>query len=403
LAEIRKGCYGLPQAGILAYERLLKHLRANDYHPTNVPGLFRHRTRPVTFSLVVDDFGVKYVGREHAQHLVDTLSSLYEITIDWTGALYLGITLKWDYEARTVDCSMPGYIAAALERFQHTKPKRRQDAPYPWIAPTYGAKVQYAAPEDESPPLDASGITRLQEVIGTLLYYARAIDSTMLVALSTLSSAQSKGTEATAKAVTHLLNYCAWHPDAILRYYASDMYLHNHSDASNLSEPRARSRAAGYNWLSSRPKHPTETPDPNSTPPLLNGAIHVHCSIMKMVVASAAEAELGALFYNGKDVAYLRNILQALGHPQGATPIQTDNSTAAGIANDTVKQRRSKSFDMRFFWVRDRVNQGEFLVHWRKGSENRADFFSKHSSAAHHRRMRPLYLRDSHSPTTAVI
>jgi hypothetical protein len=89
MAEVRKGMYGLPQAGILAYNRLIKHLHAHGYTAaTNIPGIFRHRTRPVTFTLVVDDFGVKYVGEHNAQHLVDTLKSLYTITEDWTGSLY---------------------------------------------------------------------------------------------------------------------------------------------------------------------------------------------------------------------------------------------------------------------------------------------------------------------------
>jgi hypothetical protein len=109
-------------------------------------------------------------------------------------------------------------------------------------------------------------------------------------------------------------------------------------------------------------------------------------------MASAAEAEMGALFYNAKDGAMLRVILEELGHPQGATPLQTDNSCASGIANDTVKQRRSKAIDMRFYWIKDRVRKGEFLVFWRAGSENDADYFTKHHSPSHHRLMRSRYL-----------
>ena len=74
--------------------------------------------------------------------------------------------------------------------------------------------------EDNSPRLNAEGVTHVQQIIGTLLHYARAVDSTMLVALSTL---QTKSTANTAKALTHLLNYATMHPDAVLRYTASDM------------------------------------------------------------------------------------------------------------------------------------------------------------------------------------
>jgi hypothetical protein len=142
---------------------------------------------------------------------------------------------------------------------------------------------------------------------------------------------------------------------------------------------------------------PTSTP--HAPPPPINGNVHVPSTILKVVVSSAAEAELGALFYNGKEAAWLRTTLIDMGHPQPPTPIQTDNSCAAGIANDTVKQRRSKAIDMRFYWVQDRVVQKQFVVHWRQGSDNLADYFTKHHSAAHHRIMRSQYP----APSLAVI
>jgi hypothetical protein len=81
--EIRKGMYGLKQAGILANQRLQKHLTTHGYFPTpRTPGLWKHATRDVHFSPVVDNFGVKYVGKENAQHLVDALASLYEVSTD---------------------------------------------------------------------------------------------------------------------------------------------------------------------------------------------------------------------------------------------------------------------------------------------------------------------------------
>jgi hypothetical protein len=401
LVEIRKGMYGLPQAGYLANVRLRKHLAKHGYRPTrHTPGLFTHDTRPITFALVVDDFGVKYVGREHAEHLLATLRLLYEATTDWTGRLYCGITLTWDYTTRTCDLSMPDYVRKALERFCHNQPLRPQHSPHAWLAPIYGSKIQQLTPHpDATEPLDRDGKTRIQEIIGVLLFYARAIDSTMLVALGTLASAQSQSTQATALAVTQLLNYCATHPDAVLRYSASDMHLHVHSDASYLSESKARSRAGGLFFLSDKPKSYAASllpPTPDSIPPPLNGAIHIHCSIMDSVLSSATEAETGALFYNAKDAAPFRIALDEMGHPQTATPIQSDNKCAVGIVNDTVKQRRSKAMDMRFYWVKDRVSQGHYHVHWRKGADNLADYFTKHHSPSHHRLMRSRYLIDLH-------
>jgi len=141
--EIRQGMYGLPQAGILANQLLAKRLALHGYTPTvHTPGLWAHKTRPILFSLVVDNFGVKYVGKQHADHLFSALEEHYEAATDWEGKLYCGLTLHWDYNARTVDIPMPGYVAAALHQFQHNTPRQPSHAPSQWSQPNYGAKVQ---------------------------------------------------------------------------------------------------------------------------------------------------------------------------------------------------------------------------------------------------------------------
>lgn len=392
--EIRKGMYGLPQAGRIANDKLVPILEQAGFHQAeHTPGLFKHDTRPIAFCLVVDDFGVKYVGKEHALYLLQTLQDAdYVVTTDWEGKQFCGISLNWDYINRTVDLSMPGYIAKALQRFEHPLPSSPEDSPHDAAPIQYGAKQQLTADPDLSAPLDVQGIKTLQEIIGTLLYYARAIDSTMLVALGSLAAAQTKGTQATAQACQHLLNYAATHPDAILRYTSSDMQLHIHSDASYLSESQARSRAGGYFFLSDK-IHNIASPD--SPAPRVNGAIHIISSILHNVMSSATEAEVGALFHNAKDACSLRNTLTFLGHPQPATPIQTDNQCAEGIINDTVKQKRSKAIDMRFYWVRDRVRQGQFVIHWKRGKDNLGDYYTKHHPASHHRTVRPIFLHTS--------
>jgi hypothetical protein len=390
--EIRKGMYGLPQAGRIANDRLTAFLAPHGYVPCTVTsGLWKHTTSDLMFTLVVDDFGVRYTRKTDAEQLMTTLSKMYSVSEDWTGSKYCGLTIDWDYNNRTVDISIPGYIERALQRFQHPPPACPQHAPHAWQQPTYGAKTQYAPSPDNSPALDASDINHIQQVLGTLLFYARAVDSSMLPAISTLASQQSHGTKATLEALTQLLNYCATHPEAAIRYVASDMCLHIDSDASYLTAPKARSRAAGYHFLSSRPIDPSKTPTPNDPLPPSNGAIHVLCQIMREVVSSAAEAELAALFHNGKEACPIRTCLEELGHPQPPTPIQTDNSTASGIANDTVKQKRSKAIDMRFYWIRDRVRQGQFHVYWKRGRLNKADYFTKHHPATHHQQIRSSY------------
>ena len=387
---IDKGMYGLPQAGRVASDALIPRLKKQGYTETGIiPGLFKHRKSPLIFCLTVDDFGVSYVGKPVAQHLIDTLSEHYTITTDWEGKNYCGLDLDWHYDEGYVDTSMNGYVKKALQRFEHLPPARLQHAPSAWTAPKYGEKVQYAAKEDDSPPLDKKEVKRLQEIIGTLLFYARAVDSTMLVALGSLASAQSQGTQATMRAAVHLLNYAASHPEAVVRYRASEMILHIHSDASYLSESKARSRSGGYFFLDGK-----DNPDPDSPPPKPNGAIHVDARILRPVMASAAEAETGALFSNGQEGAYIRTILAEMGHPQpGPTPIQTDNTVANGIANDTVKIKRTKAMDMRFYWIRDRTRQGQFRVHWKRGKNNLADYFTKHHPPSHHIEVRPTYLQ----------
>ena len=108
--ECRKGMYGLPQAGILANKLLKKRLAKFGYIETrHTPGLWKHIWRPVQFTLVVDNFGVKYVGREHADHLCEAIQKCgYKIETDWKGNLYYGVTLAWNYRERYLDVTMPG-------------------------------------------------------------------------------------------------------------------------------------------------------------------------------------------------------------------------------------------------------------------------------------------------------
>jgi hypothetical protein len=92
----------------------------------------------------VDDFGVQYVGKEHAQHLIDALETDSTVSKHWSGGLYCGITLKWDYPNKHVNLSMPGYIKYALHKFQHPMPKRPQYAPHNCTVTAYGQRIQYA-------------------------------------------------------------------------------------------------------------------------------------------------------------------------------------------------------------------------------------------------------------------
>ena len=392
--RIDGGMYGLPQAAKLASDLLVPRLEAAGYiQDPHTQGLFKHKTRPVMFCLIVDDFGVQYTGEHNAQHLLDTLEEFYTVTTDWEGDQYCGLSLKWDYLKRTVQLSMPGYVKRALQRFLHQPTRRRHDAPHQHAVPQHGAKVQFTSP-DLSDPLPTKEITTIREIVGVFLYYARAVDNTMLCALSTIAAQQSTATEATAEACIDLLNYAASHPDAIVEYQASDMVLHIHSDASYLSEAKARSRASGFFFLSTHPAN-----CPGTTPPSINGPVHVTSTIMRNVMASATEAEFGACFLNAQEACPYRTSLIFMGYPQPPTPLQTDNAVALGLIHDTVKQKRSKAMDMRFYWLRDRSVREQFHIHWKPGRTNLADYGSKHFSGRHHQEVRPIYLMEKDSTT----
>jgi hypothetical protein len=108
----------------------------------------------------VDDFGVKYVGREHAEHLMACIKKNYSISSDWNGTAYCGLTLEWDYKNRTVDLSMPGNIKAALHKYQHPAPARPEHAPHGWNPPIYGAETQFVTETITSPTLSNKEINK---------------------------------------------------------------------------------------------------------------------------------------------------------------------------------------------------------------------------------------------------
>ena len=210
-----------------------------------------------------------------------------EISQDWDGKKYCELTLEWEHEARKVHVSMPGYVQDALQKFKHDPPQRQQDQPYPHNPPEYGEKVKYAKGEDNPPLLAKTDKKFVQQVTGVFLFYARAVDSTMLTALSAIVSEQETPTENTMKKCKQFLDYAASQEEAILTYKKSDMVLTIHSDASYLSELKARNRAGGH-WFMEK----------NEEIPANNGAVMNVSQIIKAVISSAAEAELGALFIN---------------------------------------------------------------------------------------------------------
>ncbi len=157
--EIQKGMYGQPQARIIAQQLLEEQLWKNGYRKSaTTPGLWKQDTWPISITLVVDDFGVKYGGKENTQHLLDTMQQFYKCLCGWEGKQFCGLTIKWNYNGWKVHLLMPNKVIKALDHFWHPPPCKRQDQPsISYVKLTYGEKTQYSWKEDGSPTLDKAG------------------------------------------------------------------------------------------------------------------------------------------------------------------------------------------------------------------------------------------------------
>ena len=201
---------------------------------------------------------------------------------------------------------------------------------------------------------ESKGSKKLSELSSTMLALWTALCYQPSTHYQINNQVQLKNTEA---AITHFLDYAATNPSAIIQYKSSDMILHIDSDASYLSESRAHRRTGGHYYLSSLPTDPKKSP--NLLPPE-NGPIHTECRILKHVVASRVESEVGGMFHNGQTAVPLIITLYELCFNQPTTPIKTDNSAAKGIVTATVRQKRSKATDIQFYWMKDRLKQKTF-------------------------------------------
>jgi hypothetical protein len=135
----------------------------------HTPGIWLHKIRPIAFSLIVDDFAVKYVVKHHVNHLRYALLQSYELTTDWEGKLYSGMSLKWDYKKRTRDIPMTGYVSNVLSKFQHDALMHPQHTPSKYVTPVYGAKTQYET-QDEIPPLTENQCLNIKKVTGLMMF-----------------------------------------------------------------------------------------------------------------------------------------------------------------------------------------------------------------------------------------
>ena len=234
------------------------------------------------------------------------------------------------------------------------------------------------AEEDTIPKLNNEGIKRVQAIVGALFYYARSVHNRLLVGLSAIGSQQASATEQTATAIDQLLDHVATYPNNGITYRASDMILAAHSYDRFNNESKVCSRAGAHIFLSE-----------NNPKPEWNGAILTISQIIKFVMSSAAETELGALYITAKEMVPIGQKLIKMVWKQPPSPIQTDNSTAAGFVNKTIILRKIKSMDLRFHWIRCRESQEQFRFYWAPGHLNWGEYSTKHHPPIYHTNHRP--------------
>eukprot|EP00957_Ditylum_brightwellii_P055343 4194482-Ditylum_brightwellii.AAC.1 len=180
---------------------------------------------------------------------------------------------------------MPGFVTKSLKKFKRATPVKPQYALHKWNQPKYRQNVQYAPSPDTSDVLGKKDTSKIQAIVGTFLYYGRAIDGTILPTINEISLDKVKPTISTAKQSTMLMDYLATHPNVVLHFFAGNMQLHIDSDAAYFIINGAKSCTTGYFYCASNP----HTLNYNKTP--YNAPILIECRTIKHVVCSVAETE----------------------------------------------------------------------------------------------------------------
>ena len=199
------------------------------------------------FVLTVDDFGIEYVDKCHTLHLQQSLHKHYTIATDWDRTKFVGVNLDWTYANKhsysKSHLSMKSYIELFLLKYGHEKSSHSQLTPHKHWNIKYGAKQQPIPDANTRTSLDAAEVKIIQEILGALLYYTRAGNNNLLVALSAIGDQQAAATKSTAGAIKKFLDYVATYTNDGISYHASDMVLASHPDAGFHNESKGRSRA----------------------------------------------------------------------------------------------------------------------------------------------------------------
>ncbi len=333
--------------------------------------LFRHHTHSTAFNLTVDDFLIRYSQPSELDHLVSCLSTLYELKVH-RDLPHLTFTLHDPLYAQLCPCYAvsPLSFGVWLSHAVYTPPVSYPDPP-PHLSPPF--------PTTLSTPVSPAEKIWIQQVVGSLLFYARALDLSVLTSVCQLSSHQSTPTQHDLASAHRLLNYVSSHRNPHKTIHPSSMALWACTDASILSRLKSGSVAGcsvglgdpppyllnpppeshRHSWkdkqslvrasrlLQSHPSHVTPLSVTHNVP------LHAFCQRIPMVVASVAEAEYAAAFGGGQLLVELTLTLTNLGHPQQSSPLLFgDKECAIGLATSSVRPKKSKSIDMRLDWIK---------------------------------------------------
>ena len=197
---------------------------------------------------------------------------------------------------------MDDLITNLRAKFDHPNPKKPQHSSHRHTSIIYGAKVQYAAENPTSPPLDSTKKLRIQQLVGAICYYARDIDNKLLVALIKLAQQQSSPTDYANRDMLQLLDYLATYPNNGINYRSRNMILAGHVDSDYFNVSQSRSRAEAQILLSE-----------DVLKPLNNSPVLTIAKIIKNVMSSASDAELAGLFTITKEMVPLRQALIEMG------------------------------------------------------------------------------------------
>lgn len=380
-----RGVYDLPRSGLVGQQRLVAHLVNSGYnrHP-QIACLFRHADRGTIVMLAGDELGVKYKATDDAQHLIDTMSSLHEVHVDWTGSQFVGFTIEFDDIEACAVLSMPDVVPRLLERFHPDGLPDGKGVNTPALYALKYTKQWRRDDVDDSRLLDDSSAQRLQDIIDAFLFYGNAVDYCMLAAVNTIASKRTRPSEHLLQAAERLLHYAAKYPQQKLVYRACDMVLHIWSATKHTNGLPAR--VGGLHYLT----------DANRT--LINGGILAISSMMPTVPSGTTEADYASACINAQHGVWLRTVLAALGYEQPATILRCSNQGTVDIANEVFKDRKNKAFDARYNWIRIRIRQGHFDVQWAKGEDNIAMALTKTLPVQKYKQHVPVLVKSTMDP-----